>query len=117
MLLIMLVVLLSSMLSFGASAETLTLVVSHPATMIGAAPETASSSIDSLSAPVPGVSTLLGSCSQDCHAGDVEDAIDELMLAGVFVLLPMLPVLGNRLWGLWEQKLEALCYQPLERPG
>jgi hypothetical protein len=114
----MLVVLLSSMLSFGASAETLTLVVSHPATMIGAAPETASSSIDSLSAPVPGVSTLLGSCSQDCDAGDLEDAIDDLWLACVFVLLAMLALIGNLLWDLREQaKLEALCYQPLERPG
>ncbi len=114
----MLVVLLSSMLSFGASAETLTLVVSHPATMIGAAPETLSSSIDSLSAPVPDVSTLLGSCSHDYDAGDLEDAIDDLWLACVFVLLAMLALIGNLLWGLREQaKLEALCYQLLERPG
>jgi hypothetical protein len=111
-------VLSSSMLSLGTSDETLTLVVSHPATMIGAVPETLSSSIDSSSAPVPEVSTLLGSCSQGCNAGDLEDAIDDLWLACVFVLLMTLVLVGNLLWGLREQaKLEALCYQPLERPG
>ena len=117
-LLVALVMLSNSMLSLGTSDETLTLVVSHPATMIGAAPETVSSSIDSLSASALEVSTLLGNCSQDCDAGDLEDAIDDLWLACVFGLLTMLALIGNLLWGLREQaKLEALCYQPLERPG
>ena len=115
--LVMLVVLSSFVLSLGTSDETLTLVVSHP-TPIGAAPETPSSSIDSFSASALEASTLLGNCSQDCDAGDVQDAIDDLWLACVFGLLTMLPLVCNLLWGLREQaKLEALCYQLLERPG
>jgi hypothetical protein len=116
-LLVALVVLSSSTLSLGASDETLTQPVSHPAT-IGAALEAVSSSIDSLSAPVSDVSTSLGSGSQDCEAGDVEVAIDKLLLAVFFVPLLMLPLVGNLLSGLRElSKLESLYYQPLERPG